>query len=299
MLDKLVPYAYPSYTNPYSFQERTAPLMCRREKLWNGEEAILAHQWGEGNIQSFIKEGMHFYRLKWKFRQPTQCIMLGEKEDKEYIDLCMTKSWRSHSILLAKRNQQQLNSTQGDLLQIFIKKKVIGLDPDTLRKKLRIVPANSKILQPLREILRIHPSGKREAIKLESKFLEFTYEYLEFLQTPLEDAPTFLTDYRIRQIKEVHQYLEQHYLEGPELKNLAKKAGINKDHLNLGFQTLFQSTVRQFIIQKRLEKARQLLFNTDLPLKDIASQVGYANYGHFTRLYQKQFGLPPGQESRD
>ena len=45
----------------------------------------------------------------------------------------------------------------------------------------------------------------------------------------------------------------------------------------------------------RLEKARNLLRNSPLPLTEIALVTGFANSSHFSRLFARRFGAPPSR----
>ena len=284
-----------AYTNPQrlidSVRAKTEP-----RTLWTGEEFMLNSEYGEGMAQIFMREDMHFYRLKWQFAQTMHSIFLPEPEDSEYIDFCISTKGEIKSIILAKRDKEVLNNTKGDILHIFIKRKLLDVSDDELKRKLRLNPLFSSIQKPLRDILSTPPSGNKNALKLESNFLKFTHNYLEFVQKPLDERPTFMNSYVVSQLKEVKAFLADNFVNSPDLKSLSRKFGINKDYLIIGFRELYDTSPHKYIISLRLEKAKELLLSTDLPLKSVASQVGYVNYGHFIKLYVKKFGVIPSEE---
>lgn len=86
-----IPYEYPAYTNPYSFQ-KTIPNFVKKENLWNGKQASHTKENGIWNSQVFVREGMHFYRIKWQNPQTCFNIFKKEKEDKDYVDFCILKN---------------------------------------------------------------------------------------------------------------------------------------------------------------------------------------------------------------
>ena len=53
--------------------------------------------------------------------------------------------------------------------------------------------------------------------------------------------------------------------------------------------------VNQYITARRMETARGLLLHTDLPVSEICTRVGIANYGYFCRLFKKRNGISPLQ----
>lgn len=53
--------------------------------------------------------------------------------------------------------------------------------------------------------------------------------------------------------------------------------------------------VMDYTIQARIQKAKELLVSTDLPLKDISEQVGYYNVSSFTRRFKLNQGVTPGE----
>jgi AraC-like DNA-binding protein len=46
---------------------------------------------------------------------------------------------------------------------------------------------------------------------------------------------------------------------------------------------------------RRFDRARSLLLQTDLPVADIAEQLGFRDVSHFSRAFSKHFGTSPGR----
>ena len=61
------------------------------------------------------------------------------------------------------------------------------------------------------------------------------------------------------------------------------------------FKDAMEQNVMDYTIQMRMQRARQLLTETKLPLKDIAEQVGYYNVSSFTRRFRLNQGITPGE----
>ena len=85
----------------------------------------------------------------------------------------------------------------------------------------------------------------------------------------------------------------------PTLDELARTFGMSSRRLNEAFKKLYDSSIYAFVNAHRLNQAREAILNTDIPLKVIANQLGYAHVNHFNAQFRKMFGYPPGSLRRD
>src|ERR1700754_2010916 len=74
---------------------------------------------------------------------------------------------------------------------------------------------------------------------------------------------------------------------------LADKAGINEFKLKLGFRELFQTSPYQYRLHLCLEKAKQLLEDTNDTIDQIASKVGFDTYNGFSTAFKKAYSVAP------
>jgi AraC-like DNA-binding protein len=74
---------------------------------------------------------------------------------------------------------------------------------------------------------------------------------------------------------------------------LADKAGINEFKLKVGFRELFQTSPYQYRLHLCLEKAKELLEDTDDTIDQIASKVGFDTYNGFSTAFKKAFSIAP------
>jgi AraC-like DNA-binding protein len=79
----------------------------------------------------------------------------------------------------------------------------------------------------------------------------------------------------------------------PSAAEIAKAVGMSEKVLNTGFRELFGATVFETLRNERLEHARIALETTDLPLKEIASRIGYNQVTNFTTAFTMRYGMPP------
>lgn len=95
----------------------------------------------------------------------------------------------------------------------------------------------------------------------------------------------------------VLQYLNTHLTEELSIEELAARFYISKYHLMRRFRSETGYTIHNYITEKRLLLAQQLL-EKRIPLWEVAEKCGYQDYSTFSRAYKKQFGYAPSGELR-
>lgn len=124
---------------------------------------------------------------------------------------------------------------------------------------------------------------------------------ITFFQTVLQQKEKDLiyreksmSKWDVRTMQEIHDYIFQNLDKPlPSTRDLAHKYGINEHKLKKGFKTLFGTSPFKYYNNLRLEEARALIRNTNLPLEAIASKLGYKSYPHFSLYFKKKFGYSP------
>ncbi len=79
----------------------------------------------------------------------------------------------------------------------------------------------------------------------------------------------------------------------PPLHELAGLVGLNRNKLQQGFRKMFGVSVYKYLSRCRMQEAYRLFCETDMNVSQAASAVGYSNYSHFSRAYDKVFGILP------
>jgi len=94
-------------------------------------------------------------------------------------------------------------------------------------------------------------------------------------------------------MRRVSEYVEQHLGESIDLATLAAIAGVSVFHFARQFKQTTGEAPHAFLIRRRVERARDMLTGTDLPLSEIALINGFADQGHFGRHFRRLTGTTP------
>lgn len=94
-------------------------------------------------------------------------------------------------------------------------------------------------------------------------------------------------------ISEIKLYVSQHYNEQVSLADLAARFFISPYYLSQLFKRKTGDNYLNYLTQLRIDKAKELLENTDLKVYEICQKVGYFDAQHFARMFEKFTGCKP------
>jgi len=93
----------------------------------------------------------------------------------------------------------------------------------------------------------------------------------------------------------IDQYVEEHLKEKLTVTSLCNQFFLSKNALYHLFATEFNSTVNEYVLNKRLQKSVKLLKETSNSITTIAYECGFPDYNYFIRTFKKQTGITPLQ----
>ncbi len=97
-----------------------------------------------------------------------------------------------------------------------------------------------------------------------------------------------------KELKKIIEFISSEYLD-PELslKKIQLSTGITESKISSLIKDTFNLGFKQYLNQLRLNEAKRLLMETNLPVSDIAYKVGYGNISHFNRVFKDSEGTSP------
>lgn len=95
------------------------------------------------------------------------------------------------------------------------------------------------------------------------------------------------------QLRRVTTYIEEHLDQNLSLDRLAGVAEISASHLKTLFKRSTGLPVHEYVVQRRVERAKALLSRGDLPASQVAIEAGFAHQSHMARCMRRVLGVTP------
>lgn len=96
----------------------------------------------------------------------------------------------------------------------------------------------------------------------------------------------------------VHEYITNHFAEDINLNLVANEFGYSPGYLTRIFQGKYGQSPNQFLIHFRINRARKLLEEKNLSVRQVGEAVGYPDQAYFSKIFKKHMGVSP-QKYRD
>jgi AraC family transcriptional regulator len=98
-----------------------------------------------------------------------------------------------------------------------------------------------------------------------------------------------------RQLQRVLEYIEAHLSESLHLSALAQINDMSESHFSRSFKKSTSIAPHQYVLNRRVEKAKHLLQQSQLSILEIALECGFAHPGHLSRHFKRIVGTTPRQ----
>lgn len=96
-----------------------------------------------------------------------------------------------------------------------------------------------------------------------------------------------------QKVKQVTAYIDAHLEQALTLAHLAALVEMSACYFAWVFKQSIGVAPHQYIVQRRLARAQQLLKNSDWMIAEIAIQCGFSSQSHLTRLFRQHLGTTP------
>lgn len=101
-----------------------------------------------------------------------------------------------------------------------------------------------------------------------------------------------------KQLARVLEWIEAHLAHDVSLVRLARVAGVSTSHFRVLFKRSMSLPAHEYVIQRRVERARTLLLRGELPASQIALEAGFSHQSHMARCMRRVLGVTPAQVAR-
>src|SRR5262245_37809331 len=108
-----------------------------------------------------------------------------------------------------------------------------------------------------------------------------------------ETEPTSLHADTYRRLMRAREFIDECYHQPLDLELISGEACLSRYHFLRLFRGAFNKTPHQYLTQRRIEKAKELLSSSRLTVTDVCFEVGFESLGSFSSLFHKHVGRPP------
>ena len=94
-------------------------------------------------------------------------------------------------------------------------------------------------------------------------------------------------------VRHAKKYIRENYIQNIDFSMLAKSSGYSYDRFRHLFKEATGTSLKQYLINVKLDKAKAILAETTTPIKAIAHQLGFSSIGHFVNFFTARMNIAP------
>ena len=146
----------------------------------------------------------------------------------------------------------------------------------------------------LKELFEIKDNDPVSQIRRLSSVIHLIERSLHsFLRQEQATLPRTVKKTDLESMQHIEQILSSR-LEGfPSLESLAHEVFMSTSKLKNLFKQVYGHTLYDYYNKSRLQRARELLINGQVSIKQAGSEIGFSNLSHFAKAFRKEFGILP------
>jgi len=91
----------------------------------------------------------------------------------------------------------------------------------------------------------------------------------------------------------IRKFIDENYHRNIKAEEIGKYIGMNQNMIRKEFKAYYHTTIAHYISELRMLKARKLITDKEIMIKEIAIECGYEYLQNFTRAFKKKFGMSP------
>ncbi len=150
------------------------------------------------------------------------------------------------------------------------------------------------ILKIVKEIVQIDASNSFAKIALDNRITEVSSWILKTLEKCVStDSGLNINKQDLENVVLIHQMLTKNLDKSLSINTLSREAGMSESKLKILFKQIYGMSIRQYIINYRMEKAYEMLSKEKRQIGEISAALGYANQSQFTQTFKEYFALLP------
>ena len=147
----------------------------------------------------------------------------------------------------------------------------------------------------------LKPSTKEDLIAVLEEAVYLSRQDSALAKAPLDRAETEEKDEKLDVVKNqvlaehIREYLATHYMEDISLQDAAEQLHYSDAYFCKFFKQNFDKSFIVYLSELRIAKAKELLADITINVKDIGQKVGYRDSSYFTKVFKRFTGVTPSE----
>lgn len=137
--------------------------------------------------------------------------------------------------------------------------------------------------------LELSASHTEFALSIEAKTKQWLSLMIQLAQ-PFMKTPTPVSDKRVR---EICTYIREHYSNTLTSEEIASAVCLSEGHMRALFRRYMMMSPHQYLLEVRMEKAKEFLGTSMLSLTEIAERIGFEDVSYFIHTFRKHEDMTP------
>jgi AraC family transcriptional regulator len=272
-------------------RNRSLPLTLKKKASWDGI-SVVHYQFGPGDLpEHHNKDHLIALSLNDNCRGEIRLASGFQPKDKNKGSVCVIPSGHPFAVSFEQESEHLAILLEPALLQRAATESRDSRGVELLESSAPGDPViNSIALALLAELDSGNDSGRLYAESL---------AHVLALHLARNYASSGNLNHRFtgglsgQKLRTVIEFINLNYQRDLSLAELAGVAGMSTFHFAREFKKSTGTTPHQYLLKLRIQRAKELLSESEMPLVDVGFQSGFSHQSHFTRLFRKLTGTTP------
>lgn len=202
--------------------------------------------------------------------------------------------------MLLKQSVKQGNAENAEEILGHILADIREKEPSLMIARLSCMELVNEVMEVVRELGMELPGDVLGSLLLFENLDSFDQSFRQLVHMVADYAVKMRSSQNDILVSDILQYIRDNMAScNISLKEVADRFGLSTTYLSRLIKQNIGYTFTDYLVELRLDEAKRLLRETELPVKDIVSRVGYIDLASFTRKFKLSEGKTPGQYRRD
>ena len=299
-------------------RNETSPRQPERESEFNRHPDLGYEEKLEEGFIRFLEHGAPHPLIRWHFHEEFELHLITSTFGKVFVGDYIGNFQPGQLVLTGPHLPHNWISTEypNDAEKVAIRDKVLQFNPQPLHKAAELIPELRQVLpfleraangiefygissevENLMDRIKVSSGLQRMALftELLAKLSQHqNYRLLSSVQMQSRDNQK-----RLDQISEIVDYVTENFASPFSMAEVAEKFGMSESRFSRYFRKATGNTFTDFVNRIRINKASQLLLETEQYISTICYNVGFNNVANFNRRFMEVRGMTPSEFRRN